>query len=361
MKYCAYLASAILILCSAIPCSGEVLHFKNGDRLTGTWVRVVGSTLTFKAEAVGDVAIPIAKVRSLRSDQSAVVLAKDGRAYGGELSLLESGEWELSENGGARQVAAASVEAIYPAEIYQPEIEGRRSMPWHHWKGKGNLGYNLVRGDRDAGSLSVGMNATRRQPELPGLKEKLRTNFFLTMFFANTRTDGIRTSANSMTSGLRQDFLFSPSNFFFVLTQYDHIQTQGLDLRQTYGGGLGRDLVRNPRIALNLLGGVTFVRENFQAEVEPSGATDRSSGEALLGEKLSLNLTDRVSLEHYLNFYPNLSDRGEYRLDTTSTLSTRVSPRLSFNTTLTNRLLSNPLPGRQEHELVLTTGLGISF
>jgi hypothetical protein len=175
------------------------------------------------------------------------------------------------------------------------------------------------------------------------------------MLFASTRTDGIRTSANSVTSGLRQDFLFTPSNFVFVLGQLDHIQTQGLDLRQTYGGGLGHDVIRSPRVALNVLGGLTYVRENFQTEV------NRSNAEALLGEKLSLNLTDRVSFEHYLNFYPNLTDRGEYRVDTTSTLSTRVSSRLSFNTTLTNRLLSNPLPGRQKHELVLTAGLGVSF
>jgi len=353
MKYRVYLACAIL--CFAIPCLGEVLHFKNGDQLTGTWVRVVDSTLTFRAEAFGDVAVPIAKVRSFRSDQSAIVLAKDGRAYGGELSLLESGEWELSEDGGTRHVATDSVEAIYPAKTYQPEVEGRHAAPWRNWKGKGNVGYSLLRGDRDAGTLSVGFNAMRRQPDLPGLQENLRTNFLLNMLFTNSRTDGIRTSANSISSGLRQDYLFSPSNFVFALAQLDHIQTQGLNLRQTYGGGLGHDVIRSHRVTLNLLSGATFVRENFQTAVK------RTNAEALLGEKLSLNLTERVNFEQYLNFYPNLTDRGEYRMDTTSALNTRLSSLFSFNTTLTNRLLSNPLPGRQKHELVLTTGLGISF
>ncbi len=157
------------------------------------------------------------------------------------------------------------------------------------------------------------------------------------------------------TAGLRQDFLFTPNNFVFALGQLDHIQTQGLNLRQTYGGGLGHDLIRNPRVALNFLGGVTFVRENFQTDVK------RTNAEALLGEKLSLDFTQRVNFEHYMNFYPNLTDRGEYRLDTTSALNTRLSSLFSFNTRLTNRLLSNPLPGGQKYELVLTTGLGISF
>ena len=344
-----------MLILFAAPLRGGVVEFKNGDRLTGSLQRVVGGKLTLRTETVGDVAVPVSKMKSFSNGASAVVLVKGGQAFNGELSFLESGEWELRMNGGARQVAADSVEAIYPAETYQPEVEGRHAVPWRNWKGKGNVGYSLVRGDRDAGTLSVGCNATRRQPDLPGLQEKLRTNFFMNMLFANTRTDGIRTSANSISSRLRQDYLFTPSNFVFVLTQLDHIQTQSLNLRQTYGGGLGHDVIRNPRIVLNFLGGATFVRENFQTDV------NRTNAEALLGEKFSLNMTERINFEHYLNFYPNLTDRGEYRMDTTSSLNTRLSSLLSFNTTLTNRLLSNPLPGRQKHELILTTGLGISF
>ena len=353
MKFC--LGLAIVLALFSTPLRGGVAEFKNGDRLTGSLQRVVGGKLTLKTETIGDVAIPLEKIKSFTSGDNAVVFVKGGQAFSGELSYLESREWELKKDGSARQVAADSVEAIYPAEKYQPEVEGRHEMPWRNWKGKGNVGYSLIRGDRDAGTLSVGFNATRRQPDLPGLQEKLRTNFFLNMLFANTRTDGVRTSANSISSGMRQDFLFTSNNFFFVLAQLDHIQTQSLDLRQTYGGGIGHDLIRSRRAVLNLLGGVTFVRENFQTDV------NRSNAEALLGEKLTLNLTERVSFEHYLNFYPNLTDSGEYRMDTTSSLNTRLSSRLSFNTTLTNRLLSNPLPGRQKHELVLTTGLGVSF
>jgi putative salt-induced outer membrane protein YdiY len=353
MKYCAHLA--ILLALFSPPLRGGVVEFKNGDRLTGTVQRVVGSKLTLKTEMIGDVSIPVEKMKSFSGGKTAVVLVKDGRAFNGELSLLESGEWELKKNGGARRVEADSVEAIYPAATYQPEVEGRHEVPWRNWKGKGNVGYSLVRGDRDASTLSVGFNATRRQPDLPGLKEKLRTNFFLNMLFANTRTDGIQTSANSISSGMRQDFLITSNNFVFVLAQLDHIQTQSLNLRQTYGGGLGHDIIRNRRVVLNFLSGVTFVRENFQTDV------NRTNAEALIGERLSLNLTQHMSFEHYLNFYPNLTDRGEYRIDTTSSLNTRLSSLFSFNTTLTNRVLSNPLPGRQKHELVLTTGLGISF
>jgi putative salt-induced outer membrane protein YdiY len=187
------------------------------------------------------------------------------------------------------------------------------------------------------------------------VKERLRTNYVLTMLFANTRTDGLRTSANSVTTSLRQDFVFSPTNFLFVLGQLDHIQTQSLDLRQTYGAGLGHDLLRRPSASLQFLGGVTYVREAFE------NAATRRNGEGLIGEKLSWKINRLVTFEHYLNFYPNLTDTGEYRLDSTSTLTMQISSRLSFNTTVADRFLSNPLPNHQKNEVILTTGLGLNF
>lgn len=212
-----------------------------------------------------------------------------------------------------------------------------------------------MRGDQDASTLSVGVNGTRRFPNLPGFNERFRTNYLLTMLFANTRTNGVRTSANSITTSLRQDYLFSPTDFVFVLGQLEHIQTQSLNLRQTYGGGLGRDVIHRPRLGLQFLSGVTYVREAFQE------TPVRRNAEALIGEKLSWKVSNGVNLENYLNFYPNLTDPGEYRVDTTSTLGIRISSRLAFNTTVTDRFLTHPLPGRKRNEVVLTTGLGLSF
>lgn len=341
--------------CLAVPARPEVVEFKNGDQLTGNWVRVEGAKLMFQSEAVGEVSIPVAKVRSFHGAKPAVVLLKNGQAFRGTLSLLDSGQWELREGRGVMRIAPADVVAIYSLEIYQPKGKERPIRPWHDWKGQGNFGYSLVRGDRQAGTLSVGLNATRRQPNLPGLSENLRTNYFLTMLFANTRTNALRISANSFSSGVRQDFLFTPTNFWFLLAQIDHIQTQSLDLRQTYGAGLGRDVIHKSHMGLDFLGGLTFVREDFQTAVR------RRNAEGLLGEKLGVDLTERVRLTHQLSFYPNLTDTGSYRFDTTTTLSTRVSSRLSFHTTFTRHFLSRPLPGRMTSESVLTTGLGINF
>lgn len=346
----------IAVVTLAVPGRSDTLLFKNGDRLTGEWQRVVdGDTLVFKSENVGDVSVSIAKIKSMDSTRKSAILLRSGDAFQGMLSMLESGAWELKgDDGGIRHVPSGNVTAIYPLETYYSKA-GEVRRPWQNWHGQGSAGYSLVKGDRDAGTLSIGLGAVRREPDLPGYKERFRTNYLLTMLFANTRQNGVRTSANSISTSLRQDFILTPTNFAFVLGQFEHIQTQSIDLRQTYGAGIGRDVLRRPRINIQFLGGMTFARASF------SNGELRRDAEALLGQKLAWKLSNAVNLGHSVDFYPNLSETGDYRFDSTTTLSTRISSRLSFNTTVADRFLSRPQPGRQKNELIFTTGLGVNF
>lgn len=346
--------SLLPIICLAIPAGSEVVLFKNGDRLTGDWVRIQEGRLVLKTESLGEVAIPLAKIQSFSTPKRAVAALRDGRVLRGELSLGPSGDWEIMTGQQIRRVPVPSIEAIYPQSVHEPKTLRRALVSWLTWKGSGNFGYSLVRGDRQAGTFSVGMNFSRGQLDLTGLQEQWRTNYALNMLFTNTRAaSGARISANSITSALRQDFFLTANNFLFGLVQFDHIQPQGLDFRQTYGFGMGRDLLRRPRASVSLMGGTTFVKERIQ------NAASRQGSEVLVGEKFNLELSPHVKVTHQFSFYPNLSERGRYRFDTTSTFSTRLAPRLSFHVNFVNRYLSSPPPGRKKNQLVLTTGFGV--
>ena len=349
-------ALMLALFCLGGTAQAEVVLLKNGDRLTGEWVRVNDGKLVFKAEDIGEVTIPVAKMKSFATEKVGVALLKNGKAYRGSPALDDSGDWVLSLNGGRLSLSAASVEAIYPQEVYLPREPEEGQRPWRLWHGTGNLGYSLVRGDSRAATTAISFAATRKQPDLPGLNEKFRTHYMFNLLFANTQTlSSPRVSANSASSGLRQDFLFSPTNFVFLMAQLDHIEAQSLNLRQTYGSGLGHDLLKHPHTVFSFLGGLTFVKEDF------FGKVGRQNVEGLLGERTTLHLTERVRFDHLLNFYPALSSAGQYRFDSSSTLSTKLISRLALTTGFTDRYLSNPLPGHMKNELILTTGLGFNF
>jgi putative salt-induced outer membrane protein YdiY len=334
----------------------EVARFKNGDRLTGEWLRIEDNKVVFKTKTIGEVKIPVDKLVALPSPEPVVMVLKSGETVQGKIAPLESGDWQVQVHHGTLDVPAKAIQAIYPEQEYQKYGYARRPRVWENWKGKGAMGYSLVKGDQNAKTLSVNLSATRRAPELPHVKERSRTNYFLNLIVTNTQTDqGLRISTNNFTSGVRQDFVLGADNFWFLLTQFDHSDTQSLNLRQTYGGGFGRDLIHSSGVDLQLLGGMTWVKENFETDVE------RSSGEGLIGEKFGWKVTRWLGFDHALSLYPSLTDGGAYRIDTSSALSTKITKRFSFNTTYTDHYLSRPLPNRRKNEIVLTTGLGFNF
>ena len=66
-------------------------------------------------------------------------------------------------------------------------------------------------------------------------------------------------------------------------------------------------------------------------------------------------------MDHSLNFYPNFSQGGEYRFDTTTVLSIKIFNRFSLNTGLIDLFLSNPPAGNHKNNVTLSTGIGYSF
>ena len=83
--------------------------------------------------------------------------------------------------------------------------------------------------------------------------------------------------------------------------------------------------------------------------------------DALTGEKLGLQVTKRVRLDQYLHLYPKLSAWGQYRFDTSSVLSFKVSTKLSLNMSAIDLYLSNPPPGNQKNNITFSTGVGYTF
>jgi hypothetical protein len=180
------LCALLTLLCLAAQGSAGTLLFKNGDKLTGEWVRVNDSKVIFKSEVLGQVTVPVGKLKSLETSKVAVAVLKTRQTVRGRISLAESGDWQFRLEGSVQNVATNEVDGIYPEQVYAPRSPEKQNRPWQNWNGSGNFGYSLVRGDRQANSLSIGLNATRKQPDLPGLRERFRTHYFMTLLFANT-------------------------------------------------------------------------------------------------------------------------------------------------------------------------------
>jgi hypothetical protein len=56
-----------------------------------------------------------------------------------------------------------------------------------------------------------------------------------------------------------------------------------------------------------------------------------------------------------------MSETGEYRMQFDSSLVTDVFKWMAWNITFSDRFISNPAPGRQQNDVLLTTGIRLVF
>ncbi|HVB97996.1 MAG TPA: DUF481 domain-containing protein [Candidatus Dormibacteraeota bacterium] len=315
----------LFTLLAALGARAQVVEFTGGDRLTGKWVSVKGDKIAFQSNMVGMVSIPVGKVKSLMIEEPVVAIVAGGKKISGKGAWLENGVWTVEAGGAGRTIASENLREIIPAAAYRQVKAETSAKPWRGWKGGTTFGYSLQQGDQQSRTLSVGVNAVRRQMGSGGISERWRTNYTFNMLFANAKSGGVEVKSNSLSTALRQDYFFRPHNFLFVLGEADHIQSQSLSLRQTYGGGYGRDLTAGKRLKISLLAGATFENQKF------IHSPAEQYGEALLGEQAGIQFNGEIRFDHSLNFYPNLSSAGQFRFDTTSTLAFKLNSWLNAN------------------------------
>jgi len=355
------LTTSLVLICLASWARADVATLKNGDRVTGTLVTIKGGTLQLKTANLGTVSIPMAQVATYSSDKPVAVVIKGQEPVQGILELLPSGDWQVKgENGQVHTIAAAKPEVIMPAEDYQ-KLEQTPGV-FQAWKGGASLGYSLQNGSQETNTLTTSITASRERPATPIFERHMRTTFDFTTLFSHAEQKSptppvvitSTVSSRTLTADLRQDYLFSPDNFVFVFGQINHVSTQDLYLQQTYGGGVGRDVVKNVRTTFSVLGGPTYVQEKFF-----NGLLTQTT-QLLIGEVLGEQFSKRLRLDHYFHIYPDLIHGGEYRFDTSAVLAFKLSNRFSVNASLIDLYLSNP-PTGEKNNVTFSTGIGYTF
>jgi putative salt-induced outer membrane protein YdiY len=348
------LTSLLGLICIAGSGYADVATLKNGDRVTGTLVTIKGGNLDLKTDKLGEVTIPVAQVATYSATKPVAVLVKAQSPLKGTFEIDSSGQWQVTTNGTAQTLKPADVLLIMPQDAYET-LFGANPAPWHAWKGTASLGYSLQNGNQRTNTLTTVVSAIRERPETPIFEPHWRSNFGFTTLLSHAQEDGSTITSHTLSANLREDYLLTSDNFLFVVGQANHVSTQGLYLQQTYGGGYGRDIIKNTHTTFSIAGGPTYVQEKFF-----DGQLTKTL-EALINETLGEQFTKRIRLDHNLTFYPDLLNGGQYRFDTTTSLSCKLTNKFAVNATAIDLFLSNPPAGNQRNNITLSIGIGYSF
>jgi hypothetical protein len=358
-----------LLSLSLFPMSilADQVTLKNGDRLTGTIVKTSddAKTLLVKTDLAGEVTISWDAITAIVSTQTLHMTLSDGRVVVGTVSTADGKIEVATKDAGTVSAAHDLVKAIRN-DAQQAEAD-RLQHPrlLDFWSGMFDLGLSLTEGNSSTSALTIAGKAARVVP-----KNKLAL-YYTQVYAKDSGTSPVRTTANAIHGGVRDEFNLTPRVYVFGFADFDEDALQHLDLRNVLGGGLGFHVINTKKTQFNVFGGADLNQEYFSAYTianpapppvllaEPSQT--RHSAEIVGGESLSTRLGPRTTVSEQLSFFPNLSSVGDYRVTLDANATTKINTWLSWQLTLSDRYLSDPPLGLKANDLLLSTGLRLTL
>ncbi len=330
----------------------DQVTLKNGDRLTGAVQTSDAKALTLKSEFAGTVAIDWNAIETITSAAPLYLTLKSGQVLLGTVETSAGVLRVTTADAGTVTTAKAEVETIRSKEAqqaYDASVERLKNPSLLDlWNGFVETGLSLSRGNSDTETFNLGMNATRATK-----RDTLTVNF--TSLYTKTDVGSVSTlGAEAIRGGVRYDLNLSDRVFGFGFTTEEYDKLQDLDLRAVFGGGFGDHLIKSNTTTFDLFGGGSLDKEFYTT-------LDRTSGEGLVGEEFMHKISKLTIIDERLSFYPNVSDPGQYRATFNGSAVTTINKWLGFHFTLSDVYVTNPPQGIKKNDLLLTTGIRITF
>ena len=334
-----------IVLLSVIPVLADRVSLKNGDRLSGTIVQSDGKTLVLHTEYAGDLTLKWDAVKGIESSEALHVELQNGKTAVGPVTTSDD-TLKIATASGEVTTPASSVKGLSQQAAYQ-KLEHPGLL--EGWKGGINAGFSLTGGNSQTTNLAIGFLADRQS-----LKSKLAA--YANTIYATNNAPGAfpTTTANTEAGGIRYDRDFAPRVFGFGGADFFADALQGLNLRSVFGGGLGFHAIKNDNTTLDFLGGLNYTRESYTT-------LHRNLVALTLGEELMHKFRKNTVLNERLYFFPDLNSAGNYRGTFDFASVTKISKWFGWQNSFEDVYVSNPPAGKKQNDIILTTGLNVSF
>jgi hypothetical protein len=242
-------------------------------------------------------------------------------------------------------VRSQSEETAYKRSLHPGLLEG--------WQADASLGFALARGNSRTTNLAVGFNAARAT-----MHDKLTA--YMGSIYASSGlvvapgvTAGV--TANDIRGGAMYQHDLSARTFLYGSADFEYNELQFLNLRSILGAGAGYHAIKRMETTLDLFGGANYTRESYSTGIR------RNIAALTFGDLFRHQMGKNNSFTQTLDFYPDLSHLGEYRIALDISLATKIKAWLGWQSTLSERYISDPIPGTVSNDFIFSTGFNFSF
>ncbi|MFN3750288.1 MAG: DUF481 domain-containing protein [Thiobacillus sp.] len=229
----------------AVPVWADTVTLRNGDRLSGTVVKMEAGTLWLETAYAGTLKLPWPQVDRLETDEPVRLVLDDRAEFDARLQPAAARQVRMWP-GGVGEPAPLPLDRI--VAIHPPRHPDRTVL-----SGRAALGGSLTRGNTDGEMLHLDGELVARHPT-----QRVTLGGELN----EASQDGVNTVSN-WRLGLKVDHFLAERTYLYAHTRFDHDGQADLDLRSTIGVGGGRQFVERDDLAFSLEGGFSLVHEAY--------------------------------------------------------------------------------------------------
>jgi putative salt-induced outer membrane protein len=327
----------------------DQITLKNGDRLTGTITKSDDKTLVIKTEFAGDVTIQWLAIDTLKSAAPLHVQLKSGQTVVGSVDSADGKiEVATAANGPVIQ-PKDSVVALRSDDEQKAYEKTLHPTLMQGWAGGASVGFALTGGNSQTKSLSIAFTADRKTSTDD-------ITLYTNSAYATDDTPGASPSltANTIQAGARYAHNVAPRVFVFGGGDFQTDALQALNLRSILGGGLGFHVVKSDKTTFDVETGLNYTRESYV------GLTNNFVA-LTLGEELTRKLGKTTVLSEKFYIFPDLDHTGQYLGTFNFGTVTKMSKWLGWQNAFGDIYASNPPVGKKQNDVLLTTGLNVTF
>ena len=166
--------------------------------------------------------------------------------------------------GAAQTASVTDADHVVEQTAFTNAVQRNPSF-FSDWGGGVTAGASLVQATQESRTFTGAVNLVRTVPDEDWLRRRNRTEVDLSLTYGTLEQPATPTVKTDIYHGsLQRDEYISTSLFAFAQGSFDHNFSQGLDLQQTYAGGLGWSVIKRGNESLDLKAGITYVRQSFQ-------------------------------------------------------------------------------------------------
>jgi len=362
-------AGLFSILLASAPVHADIVQLLNGDRLSGTVLRLSPNTLTLQTTYAGTLSIARKEIASIQTDDAVPVLI-DGEQAPRRVRLKGGVPGRVLLEQKVQTTRGAAADPQDQADPQADSVTATAVAPPLAWTevaldqvayihpGPADSGIGVAYNGRVtlSAAQSRGNTSTGRQYGEFEFNARTKPYAYTIGFKGLQATDSDNLVASNWFTNGNYDRFIADVRFFYARASLENDRFRGIDLRSTLGVGYGLRIFDTDITRLSVRGGLDLV--SFQP------VNDDAERYSAFGWGIRLShwlWQRRLEIFHEQDGFWNLEDTRQVTLRSGTGVRVPIAAGLSASARVNVSWEKRPEPGRRSTDSTLLLGLGYEW